>query len=167
MFKKLKPFKQILVTGPQRSGTTICARMIADDLGLAFYPEERVGINNPNRLAELLLTESDFVLQCPGLSHVVHKFAHKRIAVVWMKRSLADIKKSEQRINWQDFVERRNYMADDNPKHIAQIKNELWRATQKHIIDNAFEINFDSLERYPLFVPEAVRETFGPRQIEI
>ena len=42
MFEVLRGFDKIIVSGPQRSGTTIVARILASDLGLRFLIEEWV-----------------------------------------------------------------------------------------------------------------------------
>ena len=39
VFEHLLNFAVVLVSGPQRSGTTICAKMIAHDTGHTYIPE--------------------------------------------------------------------------------------------------------------------------------
>lgn len=46
MFEHLAGYRSIIVTGPHRSGTTICAEMIGHDTGLTVYREESFGFRN-------------------------------------------------------------------------------------------------------------------------
>jgi hypothetical protein len=40
---------RIIVTGPQRSGTTISAQIIADELNYTLFPEEEIGVSSLHR----------------------------------------------------------------------------------------------------------------------
>ena len=100
MFDHLKPFDKIVVTGPQRSGTRICAKMIAQDLGKEYVSEAHVGVNVFGLLEEMLEKRKNFVVQCPGLCRHVHLIGREDTAVVFMRRSLEHIIGSQRRIRW-------------------------------------------------------------------
>ena len=51
MFEYLKEFPVVLVTGPQRSGTRICAKMIAHDTGHRFVDEREIHTDSLYELA--------------------------------------------------------------------------------------------------------------------
>ena len=168
MFEQLRPFKKIMVTGPQRSGTTICARMIAHDLGLRYIDEDGVGwksasVMDENALCRLFRLETGFVVQAPAAAHICHQFSAEDTAIVFMFRNINDIIASQTRIGWPyEDVELSKYGAAHGP--IAQVKYEYWREVQKPQIIHPFEIHYKSLATHPLWVPKAERSNFKPRQ---
>jgi len=168
MFAQLSRFGQILVTGPQRSGTTICAMMIAHDLGYRFLPEEVVSVRSLDAARRLLAEESEFVLQCPGLCRWIHELAGPEVAVVLMRRPLAEILESQQRIGWTGRRMQRELAGYGLTEGcIAQVKYDFWASHQRALIPNAFEIEYASLADHPLWLDKEARAGFGPRQVEL
>ena len=158
MFEHLKN-KRVLVTGPQRSGTTICARMIAHDADLVYIDEDQVGIDNRTLVNDLFATRKGFVLQAPAVSRWCQKI--KADVVVFMVRPVEDIIKSQDQIKWAcEEIERSKYRGEPGP--IAQVKYDYWYNEQKPKIDNHIEVNFKDLEGHPLFVKNRVG--FSARQ---
>ena len=164
MFEYLSTFDKVIVTGPQRSGTTICAKMIAADLGYKFYPEERVGIRLPSALWELVDKEHRFVVQCPALCHCIEEFSADDVAIVLMRRDVADIVASEERIKFQRkrAPELTQYGRKDGV--LSEVRYDYWEKHQRPYIAHAFEIEYESLSEHPLWVPKEQRVDFGPRQ---
>ena len=162
IFDSFKGFNKILVTGPQRSGTTICAKMIEYDLGLDYIDENRVGVSKKYSVDSLMRATNRFVLQCPGIAYMAHTFKDiEDLAVIFMVRSVSDIIKSQERIEWPyEKLELKKYGAEAGP--IAEVKYRFWRRDQKPNMNNAFEINYKSLAAHKLWVEE--RKHFGPRQ---
>src|SRR6056297_1814003 len=153
------PHKKILVTGPQRSGTTICARMIAHDTGLEYIDEDRIGVDNLSLAHDLFMSSRQFVLQAPALARWCHKMDAD--LVVFMMRSIADIEKSQRRIGWGcEAIELRKYATQYGP--IAQIKYNFWHNRQKGQIKNYMEVNHNDLAGHKLF--EHNRSGFSARQ---
>jgi len=72
MFELLSQFNTILVTGPQRAGTRICAKMIAYDTGHEYVDEDSIGMDSLYRLYGLLETNRPMVIQCPVLCRHIH-----------------------------------------------------------------------------------------------
>jgi hypothetical protein len=160
MFQHLKHHSKILVTGPQRSGTTITARIIAHDTGHVYIDEEDISIRETVLLEEYLNSESNFVIHCPALSHKIHEF--NNVLVVWCKRPLNEILASQKRIGWGEIKERTSYNALSDKRHIAQIKADWWDNYQCMACENWLEVSYHDLEEHELWVEDRV--DWGVRQ---
>lgn len=152
MFDYLRPFSKIIVTGAQRSGTTICAQMIAHDLSLPYVDEDVVQIANWKAIKALVDGPQEFVLQCPRLLARVHDYTRPDVAIIFMLRNIADIIKSENRIGWGPY--RREELSLTGYTHgvVSYIKRRLWFKKQKRLIHNPFEIVYESLKAHPFWV---------------
>ena len=168
---------EILVTGPQRSGTTIVARILARELGLDYVDEDDIDIDDYDK-ARAVMRRGNVVLQAPGLCHVADLFE----MVVLAKRPVEDIVASQKRINWQyEDYEKKKYLKliDSGPwlpfskefvkrKKIAVVKYTFWDNWQRRAIERwfglALEVDYDSLEGHPLWVPREQRLDFARRQ---
>ena len=162
MFLHLSPFKTILVTGPQRSGTRICSKMIAHDLKCRHVDEQEFRIDSINGLWRMVAhQDQQAVYHCPAVSRIVHNLADlspNEIAVVWMLRSTEQIIRSQEDINWRyEPAERIKYDATGDFRPIAEIKLGYWRRFQKPHILNAYEVQYSALKDHPLWVPRAIR----------
>lgn len=166
MFEYLSRFDKVVVTGPQRSGTTICAKMIAADLGYKFYPEERVGIRLPAMLHELIAAQHEFVVQCPALCHCIEDFSAEDVAIVLMRRDVADIVASEERIKFERKRARELAQYGRKDGVVSAVRYDHWERHQRPYITHAFEVEYESLSEHPLWVPKERRADFGPRQTE-
>lgn len=161
MFNWLSIYDRVIVSGPQRSGTTICARMIAHDTGFEFMPEERFRVYDRKRYRQLL-GRTRIVVQAPTMCRWLHEDADTNTAVVMMIRNPHDIEKSQRRIKWKhEGEELANY---DAIGPIALVKYDYWYRTQRRLIEHPYEIHYESLESHPLFVPAEKRKDFEPRQ---
>ena len=169
IFEHLKQFSKIVVTGPQRSGTSICARMISYDLGLKNVVEEDLKeVASIDRMRNLYDTDDDWVLQYPACFHKVVEFGNwPGMAVVCMQRSIEDIIASQERIGWtrqNEPEEMKHYPGHETP--VSIVKYTLWDEW-KHQIPHPFEIEYESLSVHPLWVSVEVRRSdkwFHPRQ---
>jgi hypothetical protein len=163
--------KSVLVTGPQRSGTTIAAHILALELGNRYVDELEFRVHDHVR-AGFILAQGGVVMQGPGICHMAHVYARGGVAIVMMRRNIDDIRRSEDRIAWRRdlggftlLVEQKKYQAmfgisgDD----IALIKYYCWSAFQKPDC-NGFELEYDSLQQHPLWRPPSERHRFAPRQ---
>ena len=163
MFKDLKRFKKIIVTGPQRSGTRIRAKVIAHDTGFKFIGEEEFGITNLGWFKAHLATQTNIVLQCPAFCRYAVDFSAMDTMIVLMRRKVEDIIESQQKIEWgtdradgSPLEELRRY--DKDTGTISQIKYDYWDKFQKHQIVNAMEIEYESLCRHKLWIPKEKRD---------
>src|SRR5690606_32596522 len=105
----LDKFKHILVTGPQRSGTTIAAHILAHDLKYEYIDERRVGVRSYTKLFQELTSDRNSVVQGPCFASDCHWIDAPDTAVVFMIRNCDEIVASEQRINW---LEAPKYLAN-------------------------------------------------------
>ena len=171
LLEELKGYKSILVTGPQRSGTTIAARILSVELGKRYADENEIAIYD--WLRALKLMREPIVLQAPGLMYICSIFNPEDIAVVVMRRSLDEIYASEKRIEWRTKYDGMNVKVENDlyqstfgkiavGGNIAAMKYEVWETIQKPRMKNAFELPYESLSEHYLFKTE--REGFGERQ---
>lgn len=166
MFEHLARHRVILVTGPQRSGTTIAATMIAQDTGHILYLEEAFGVHDKALWQRLIKHAQKAVIQCPGMSAFVHEESGADVLVVWMERELADILASQERINWPPWDKAREVAKyGEDQGEPAAIKYRHWREWQRDATANYLELPFSSLAGHPLWVPKAERSTFAARQV--
>lgn len=176
MFEQFSKFHHILVTGPQRAGTTICAKMISQDTGLRFLPEGAMATGNKademySSLRRLVEKHDNIVVQCPIQCRYIHKFSSEDTLIVMMLRPIDEIQASERRIGWGDAYQRVLYndvikyynIPEDKP--IAAVKYEYWRRFQRPQIVHWHEQSYEELAQHPLWIPKERRVGFGPRQI--
>lgn len=160
----IKNYSQIMVSGPQRSGTTIAAKIIAMELGYPFFPEEAFNAHEVySCLISLYNTIPKFVVQAPGMSPYIRLFPG---AVIFMKRPVHEIINSQRRVSWPNHEEEREktkYFLSDDPNHICEIKYRIWYKYQKDLPDK-FELEYHSLESHKLWVED--RKNFHIRQTE-
>ncbi|MCK5056118.1 MAG: PqqD family protein [Candidatus Aminicenantes bacterium] len=163
MFEKYARFDNLLVTGPQRSGTRICARMIAHDLGRQYIDENDLDMDSLYLLCSFLEKKQRYVIQCPCLCRYIHIFNRRDTAVILMRRDLEEIAASQKRIGWsREWLELAKY--DRTEGVIAEVKYSFWENYQKKRTRHAFEINYDSLAAHPLWVAKDLRLNFKPEQ---
>ncbi len=167
MFENLSNYQTILVTGPQRSGTTICAKMIACDTGHEFIGEESIVTNNLQALSHILYLTSKIkrkiVVQCPGLCRYIHLFGDENTLIVMVYRSIEAIIKSQMRIEWEEEAkELARYSLSVGP--IAQVKYDYWKKEQQALVINSKKVIYEDLKTHPLWIPQEQRLDFKPRQ---
>lgn len=170
--KRLAGVRRVLVTGPQRSGTTICAKMLSADLGLTYHDENEFGVFNLGKLHEIV-KHDEFVIQGPAVSFVCHELP---VHVVFMRRSVEDIVASQERIGWgwaNEAGERNTQVTkfgfqDADKYPVAEIKYRIWESIQRPLLgDRALEIEYESLRGHPFWVEKPDRKDWGPRQTEV
>lgn len=169
MFEHLMKYKKILVSGPQRSGTRICSKMIANDTKYEWIPEDNIA--HDYNVAKRLLSKDGVVIQVPMQTHLVDLFDDD-VLVVFMRRAVEDIITSQKRIGWSSAFkyeggERRNYNAADIDMPIAEIKYFIWDHLQRGRIKHAMDIPYESLSKHPLWVPGNLRGNFKSHQTEV
>ena len=163
MFEWMTQFDKILVTGPQRSGTRICARMIAHDTGYRYVDEKEIAVGHRDLLEAL---SGKFVVQCPALCHCVHEFSADDTLIILMRRKIEDIIASQERIEWgneQDQL-RRHYGGVEGP--ISMVRYRFWEQYQRPRIRHVLEVEYESLSGHSLWIPREARFNFAPDQWE-
>jgi protein O-GlcNAc transferase len=159
----LRSYEQIIVTGPQRTGTTIAGRILASELEYRFVPEEQVGVTSFVQLVELYRTERRFVVQGPCFCAYAHLLPG---AVVVMRRPLEEILRSQARVSWSEDEELQRYFTTEGP--IARVKYDAWDRFQKpHLEKRAFELDYHALRGHALWIKEDRRKDFLARQTSV
>jgi len=159
-FHELKKYGHIFVTGPHRSGTTICARMIAHDTGHDLVLEDEFRCTNRSQFSAFL--HSDYgprVMQCPFLSNEIHDLEYlydidmSKVLVVFMHRYRKDIIDSEDNapVDFESIGrgQKRAYHEVRNI-HPSDIKYDAWE-DQCRVIPNALDVGYESLKSHPLW----------------
>jgi hypothetical protein len=173
MFEHLATYRKILVSGPQRSGTTICAQMIAADLKYRYFDELDFDVDNIRRVFAVVDALDRIVVQCPSLAASLWMFSQPDVLVVFMKRDVQEIIASQSKPIYDSSPDRvwtTGHQPIELMKYgrtsgvIAQVKYEGWEA-QKPYIRNAMEIEYASLAAHPMWVDAAARANFRPKQI--
>lgn len=153
----------ILVSGPQRSGTRIGAKILAHELGYEYVDENDIGIDSLNRLCHAITNLNKVVIQCPALARYVHLLASERVAAVFMIRDVRDIIASQERIGWKSVLpELLRYDRTEGEPCIA--KYAFWQQVKG---EHCYSLEYESLSGHPLWVDKELRKNFGPLQTEL
>lgn len=158
-------YTRITVTGPQRSGTTIAAAILADELGFEPLYEEAIEIDSLERYFALFAQRDRFVLQAPSLCCFAHALPG---AIVLMRRRLDEIVQSQDRVQWAGQWERyelRKYFTAVGP--VASVKYHAWDTYQRPAMKHAFELDYNSLRGHRFWVDAERRRDFHNRQIAV
>lgn len=164
MFEDLAVHSRIVVTGPQRSGTRIAARMIAKDTKHRFVDEHEFDVRNEERWREILRGEQ-IVVQAPCMLKEVVDKPPPGTFIVLMRRDLTKIHASEHRIGW-------DRMPDGNVLELekfglawgdsAGTKYDYWESHEK--MAPFLELEYESLRKHPLFIADHRRRNFSALQ---
>ena len=174
MFEHLLDYSKILVTGPQRSGTRIAAKMIAKDTKHRYVDEKEFGVHSAGGFKLIMDHESNISVHCPGMCHIIHKYSAEDTMIVMMRRSVEDIIASQDRVGWDNGVldelmkygvkyEHLRWHAK-NGKPIAQMKYDVWEDEQQPKIIHSLEIEYEWLSGHPLWIPKEERKNFTVEQ---
>jgi len=168
LLPELRKYKKIIVTGPQRSGTTIAAKIIAHELRYTEILEENFREDNLIAFISIIVQNNNCVIQAPALSSVVHLLRSNDIAVVFMNRPTEEILNSEKRVDWiskNDAIEKSKYFALSNPEPISTIKKKTWNIYQKkELRERAFDLEYSSLQTHQFWIDREFRKNFHSRQ---
>lgn len=154
MFESLKEFNNIVISGPQRSGTRIAAKIVAEDTKKTYVDEKYLDFHSL-KLLEYFLLHGNNVIQCPALCHLLHYITAPDTLIIIIRRSIDEIIASERR-RWSEEAERIELLKYGcTGGVISEIKYMFWDFIQKDIIGKrAREINYHSLEEHHLFIKD-------------
>jgi hypothetical protein len=156
MLERLKKHSKILVSGAQRSGTRISAKIIARECNLRYVDEKflKYGWPGKDSVSEICEKEDNFVLHCPSASKWLHEF--KDVAVVYITRNFEDVIKSQKKINWTGEKELINYGLQ--PGQQAMIPSEKYKFWRENLPEINYEIPYESFQGHPMWLD--ARENF-------
>ncbi len=167
MFEALSTYRRVFVTGPHRTGTTICATMVAHDTGHDLVLEDDFKYSNSRQLAAFLHAGyGKQVIQCPFLCHEIHDLEYlydidmTECMVIMMHRDRRAIEASEARARLKDgrrvdfdrigeSEKRKLHIQSD--AHISDLKYEAWK-DQRNVIPHSMDVAYESLRGHPLWV---------------
>lgn len=169
MFEALTKYRCVIVTGPHRSGTTLCAHAVALDTGL-FYVDEEDYACDLSAWRRVVEAGRGVVVHSPGMARWLHEVAGREdVFAIWMRRPLAQTMVSESRLGWSEKAEREKYVG--LPEYIKMrqypvsvIKTAYWRNVQQAQVRHSREVDYDELKAHPLWLPAEKRRNFTPRQ---
>lgn len=164
MFRWMRKYHTIFVTGPQRSGTTIAARMIADDTGHGFVNEKQFGVSNTALFRRLLheRKQRPRVIQCPAMFVECLKYCDKAgYLIVFMMRDIKDIHASEDRIAWGVDAKLRELDRLGQDGDPAHLKQQIWSTLTWA---NCFTLHYGLLRSHPLWLDD--RDGFHAHQTQ-
>jgi hypothetical protein len=169
MFSSWAHFNKILVTGPRRSGTTIASRMVAADTGHRFVDESDYRWGSLSRFERILAEPDPMVIQCPNFCHLIEPFARIDRLIVFMKRDVAHIVRSQRRIGWTGaWSNKLRYRYKVAPwtllRPISEIRYIYWRRYQRHQIPHYLEQDYEALSQHRLWLDPDQRQDFKPKQ---
>lgn len=193
--KEYEAYSRVVVTGPQRSGTQIGAKIVADILGWDFFSEAELdcdrGPSYRDRYWEWVNNDSTkkTVLQCPQMSHLCHR-TPKDTLVVFMMRPVEDILASDthrikhfQRRNARAgkmepsqsvFTDKRREYSrmflDRAPVSIEETPHvvyEVWHTIQKKHGFSWRELPYEDLREHHLWLPLDIRRTMFTKGTQI
>lgn len=166
LIPELKKYKKVVVSGPQRSGTTIAAKILASELGYEFAIEETFHVFSATSFFKLLCKKNNMVIQAPAMSHLLGEIDRPDTAIVFMIRDNKEIRESEQRVNYkcQKSECEKYFMDHSNPAMIKKMMFILYQAPR--LEGRYYFLNYKSLQGHSLWIDQEQRAGFHHRQTE-
>ena len=170
-----KYYNYIIVSGPQRSGTTYVAKEVAFELEYEHVDEFKHGIARFEKMLSFIENKPK-VIQAPALSHKLHKIINKKTLVVFMMRNNHDIYLSEDRIGWNDkhakteFVKYKEQFHENierinDFKRSAPMKKWIWKRHQKSKMQiDHLELPFEFISQSKGYITKKDRVNFKKKQ---
>lgn len=172
---QLKKFSKILVSGPQRSGTTFLSNVLSEDLNYKLYDELKT-------VDSFLDIKHESVSQAPSMSSLLHKIPEQSgVVVIFVSRNCNDIIASCEKlkwgeINWNNYhggeIAERGILNHNCPNylnkntHSSYIKQNFWMAHQMHVMQVPYiNISYHFLQDHPKFKNKSQRLNFSAKQI--
>lgn len=170
-----KYYDYIIISGPQRSGTTYVAAELSNELSYVHVDEFEHGIAKFNNMLNYI-KEKPKVIQAPALCSKLHKIKKEKTLAIFMLRNNEDIIKSEDRIEWypkysnrevnryrETFPEQLNKI--NSFKRCAPMKKWIWENCQKKMMQiDYLELPFEFISQSKGFIKKEDRTHFTKKQ---
>lgn len=156
-----KNYKKIVVSGCQRSGTTIMAKAIAHEIKYIHHDESDFGVDNELRFSKIIENDENSVIQAPALLHILPKYVNDNVLIVIIERNPVDVIKSMIRVNWFKHHGRREYRKYksepiNQPIELYNTKLEFANTF------NNIRINYEEIKNSDLYVEK--RDNWGTKR---
>ena len=167
----LKRFSRILITGPQRSGTTYTSHIVAKDLGYKCYDESVIRVNDIE-LFNRYIKHEKIVMQCPDLTLRLEEINYPSTIAVFMDRNNNDIRESEKRVNWEGYPDIKKSYQEKYPsinfdefKQTAPMRKWVFNNIQKDKMQIPhLQVPYEILEQTSGFRDKEYRKSFHIKQ---
>jgi len=156
-------YKKIVVSGCQRSGTTVIAKSLSKELNYIYYDERTFNNDDIKKFEEFLTRPISIVFQAPGILEHLPKYQHKCLIVI-VERDVNDVVKSMKRIKWLNnfgIMEYRKFKPNEYPSSPEDIYH-----TKLEFCDT-FEnvrLNYNELKKTKYYIED--RRNFNIKQTE-
>jgi len=172
---QISGYRMVVVSGAQRSGTHIMAKILALELGWTYLPDTEYNTGDNGDWAKYVLEGDGIAIHCPHMSHMLH-LVPDDVAVVYMYRPLDEIEESFARVNPGEvscckneqmlfYSQIRGVHGLQTGKVWTKIRNDYWEILQRVVLDGrGFSFNYHDLEDHPLFYKK--RTDWSMNQIE-
>lgn len=151
MFEELTGYKYVLVTGPQRSGTTIVAHMIGYDTGKVVLDEVNFHHRYVRQIPELLAKERSCVLQCPQALPWMPVLTRDDMMIVLVRRDVEEIERSLQK-----SVSPKGKKVS-LPWFSPQQAYDLWDRIRPLLL-HSYEVSYGSIVEHYLYISPGKRK---------
>lgn len=159
----------IVVSGPQRSGTTIATKILATELDRIPVYEEAFDTHNLKKFRMIAYATPNAVIQAPALMYhiVTGEWPYRTIL---MRRPIEDIIESAQRIGWEQYEDRDAvytemlFAGNGRTYNVLRWKREMVDELASKGTDI---LDYSALASHHLFVQKHKRANFKPRQIKV
>lgn len=157
---------KLFVTGPQRSGTTFVSNCLSHSFRIPLIDEAEFDAYFYARFKFIAKKHDSWVVHGPALFHKVFDVANDfpDATFVVVRRDYESIIESQQRISWEDALERSHMNVSEwDTRPISQIKYEAW---DKWKIDlpSWVEYEYNDFEVHPFWVDKEQRKNFHSKQ---
>ena len=157
MFEHLQQYSRILVTGPLRSGTTICSKMIAQDLDRTYVDENEWGATNEDSFA--LAINKKGVFQCPGMMRILQDLRMGDAITIVMARNETRIEESQALMPKKYIVESRSNYPNIGTSSLPFYQYWTWGSRNPWVWQN-----YRALQVHELWVPKEERVDWHLKQ---
>ena len=174
LLDKAKNYSRIIVTGPQRSGTTYCAYILAKDLDYPHFDEKIFSSGNYNKFKNYI-SKNNYVLQTAVFTYCLQDINLESTLIIWMDRDNKDIAESEKRIKWRGLKGTKSRYSKYYPHYRDLINSFKENAPlKKHIFDKIqipemqvdwIKVPYDILNQTSEFKTKEERKKFTSKQI--
>jgi len=157
-------YRMVVVSGCQRSGTHIMAKILAHELGWQYITDEDYDVSDFNGWANLILTGVHMAAQCPHMTHLLHETPDD-VLVVWMHRPIEELIVSFARVNPGHISASQPYQMlfysqlpeVGTGRQIGagwiKVREQYWNMVQRPMLGRrGVTFNYHDLEEHRLFV---------------